>query len=262
MDSKEDDFVGTNLTWSTELENVIKTTGEQANGLAWIHKRAESYFSYRRNFIELPVIVLSSAVGFCSVGTSTVFAGHTDVAPLVLGCLSLLVSVLNTVNSYFSWSKRAEGHRIAAVHYARLFRFLHIELSLPRVERMSPADVLKMVRESIDRLAETSPLLPKAVILDYRRKFAKRYPDVAHPAEINGLMSIVVVRDAIHVPTPRASSAFQVSNRLANQVSENKPNLAPIRQLSKRAGRSRSASFTTAGGDEMRTPPASPVQVV
>jgi len=244
--SNNDDSLGINLTWSSELEDLVKTTGEQANGLAWIHKRAEVLFSYRRNFIELPVIVLSSAVGFCSVGTSTVFAGRTELAPLVLGCLSLFVSVLNTINSYFAWSKRAEGHRIASVHYARLFRFLHIELSLPRSERMGPSEVLKLMRESIDRLAEISPLVPRTAVEEYRRKFSKHYTSVAHPAEVNGLTSITVVRAAVHVTTPRTSSAFDGPHSLSDKMCKNE---GDVLAHSDKGRPSRSESFSSARGE-------------
>jgi hypothetical protein len=250
---ESDGSLGTDLTWSTELEDVVKNTGEQANGLAWIHKRSEIHFSFHRNFIELPVIVLSSAVGFCSVGTTSVFVGHTDVAPLVLGCLSLLVSVLNTINSYFAWSKRAEGHRIASVHYARLFRFIHIELALPREERMGPSEMLKMVRESVDRLAEISPLLPKRILREYRLKFVTQYPHVSHPPDVNGLVSISVVRAAVHVTTPRASYAVS-DNVMPNKVRENESNVTTNGKLFASAfgSEGRRESFASARG----TPPS------
>lgn len=190
------------LTWSTELENFIKNTGDQANGLAWLHKRSESYFSTRKNFIELPVIVLSSVVGFCSVGSDNIFQGRHEIAQILLGALSLLVSVLNTINSYFAWAKRSEGHRIAAIHYDRLHRFIAIELSLPRVERMSPIDLLKHVRESVDRLAEISPIVAKPIVVQYQNRFLKRYANQAHPSEVNGLTPINVVRDTVHASTP------------------------------------------------------------
>jgi hypothetical protein len=201
MEDKSETY-GNNLTWSSELENYIKNTGEQAGGLAWLHKRSEQLFSRLRNFIELPVIVLSSIVGFCSVGSSTIFAGHTDIASLLLGCLSLLVSVLNTVNSYFAWSRRSEGHRIAAIQYDRLHRFIIIELSLPRTERMIPADLLKHTREYVDRLSEISPLIPQTIIHLYQRQLLPVYKNLSHPADVNGLIPINVVRDVVHLHTP------------------------------------------------------------
>lgn len=190
------------LTWSTELEDFIKETGDKANGLAWLHKRSASYFLSLKNYIELPVIVLSSIVGFCSVGSDAIFQNRHDIAQVLLGSLSLLVSVLNTVNSYFSWAKRAEGHRIAEISYDRLHRFIAIELSLPRDERMSPKDLLKHVRDAVDRLKETSPIVAKPIVSQYQRSFLTKYANHSHPSEVNGLTPINVVRGAAHVDTP------------------------------------------------------------
>ena len=215
MEDKSETY-GNNLTWSTELENYIKNTGEQAGGLAWLHKRSEQLFSRLRNFIELPVIVLSSIVGFCSVGSSTIFAGHSDIASLLLGCLSLLVSVLNTINSYFSWSRRSEGHRIAAIQYDRLQRFIIIELSLPRTERMNPADLLKHTREYVDRLSEISPLIPKSVVHLYQRKLMPVYKTLSHPSDVNGLIPIHIVRDVLHLQTPLVESTDASDVRASN----------------------------------------------
>lgn len=245
MESSKDDVIETNLTWSTHLEDVIRATGEQANGLAWIHKQSEQIFSRLKNVIELPVIVLSTAGGFCSVGSTTIFGNSIQWAPLILGILSLFVSVLNTINSYFGWAKRAEGHRIAAIQHARLFRFINIELSIPRTERMVPSNLLKMVRETVDRLSETSPLCPASVLNAYNKKFVEHYKDISHPLEVNGLHKINVVRNLEHIPTPRNSSS---SERVTRTVSEDGflP-VVPVRDVRRR---SRSDTLVTAVGDD------------
>jgi hypothetical protein len=134
------------VSWSSQLEEYFASTGEKAHCLSWIHKRAEEMYAQRRTWIDLPVIIISSITGFLSVGSSTMF-GDTELASIGLGVASLVVSVLNTTGSYFAWAKRAEGHRISSIQYARLFRFLCIEMALPRDERMSPKDLLKMVKD-------------------------------------------------------------------------------------------------------------------
>jgi hypothetical protein len=101
--------IGTDVRWSTSLENVLVTTGEKANGLSILHKKAESLYSQRRNFIDLPVIVLSSAVGFLSVGSSALFDGNQKYVSTALGVASLCVSVLNTVGSYFRGQSAVKG---------------------------------------------------------------------------------------------------------------------------------------------------------
>lgn len=57
--------------------------------------------------------------------------------------MSLFVGTLNTIGSYFGWAKRAEAHKISSITYARLHRYISVQLALPRNERLSPQDLLK-----------------------------------------------------------------------------------------------------------------------
>ena len=59
---------------------------------------------------------------------------------------------------------------------------------------MSPADLLKYSKETIDRLQEISPLIPPEVLKDFRRRFA-RETDIAKPEEANGLEKIDVYEE-------------------------------------------------------------------
>jgi hypothetical protein len=100
---------------------------------------------------------------------------------------------MNTMGTYFGWAKRAEGHRISAINYAKLYRFIAVELSLPREERMNPNDFLKVVKDTYDRLAEISPMIPPSIIHKFQRRF-KKVNDIAKPEEANGLHKIQVYR--------------------------------------------------------------------
>jgi hypothetical protein len=110
-----------------------------------------------------------------------------------LGMMSLFVGVLNTTGSYFGWSRRTEGHRISSIHYAKLYRFIHVEMSLPRDERMSPQDLLKYVKDQYDRLQEVSPLIPESVIRLFNHRF-QHETDISKPEEANGLEKIEIYR--------------------------------------------------------------------
>jgi hypothetical protein len=182
------------VTWNERLEEYFVEQGEQAHGLSLLHKHAEQMYSHRKTFIEIPVIVVSSVTGFLSVGSTSMFAGQEMTSSVVLGVLSLMVSVFQTVGTYFGWARRAEGHKISSIQYSRLHRFIKIEMSLPRDQRQTPSQLLKYVRDAIDRLQEISPLVPMAVVADYKKHYAK-ITDISHPPETNGLEKIVVFQD-------------------------------------------------------------------
>ena len=180
------------IHWTVKLEEYFSSTGEKAHCLSWIHKQAETLYSNRRTWIDLPVIVGSGVIAFLNAGSSSMFE-DPKVSSIALGVGSLVVGVLNTLGSYFGWSRRAEGHRISAIHYSKMYRFITVELSLPREERIKPHDFLKYVKDQYDRLQEISPIIPTEIIADFQRRFAKE-TDISKPEEANGLEKITVYR--------------------------------------------------------------------
>lgn len=185
--------ISASISWTNRLEDYFASTGEKADCLCWVHKRAEAMYSNRRTYIDLPVIIGSSVIGFLNAGSLTLF-DDPRVSSIALGTGSLFMGILNSFGSYFGWAKRAEGHRISAIHYAKLYRFITVELSLPRQERMSPHDLLKYVKDQYDRLSEISPMIPDVVIHEFQRKF-RNLKDVSKPEETNGIHKINIYRD-------------------------------------------------------------------
>lgn len=166
-------------------------------------------------FIDLPVIIGSGTVAFLSAGSSTLFEGQSKLSSISLGVGSLILAIMQSINSYFGWARRSESHRVGSLHFARLFRFISIQMGLPREERMPPAALLKHVSESYDRLAETCPVCPPETIAEFKRRFGgASYADVARPPEVNGLERVLVFaeakdseRQACNIPFPPSASA-------------------------------------------------------
>lgn len=193
------------VSWNVRLEDYFSSSGEKAHCLSVMHKQSEALYSRRRNFIELPVIIGSAVIGFLNAGSTSMF-DNPQTSSIALGVGSLAVGVLQTINTYFNWAKRAEGHRISAIQYSKLYRFLSIEMSLPRHERMTPSDLLKQTKDTYDRLQEISPMVPPEIIRDFRKKYDK-YPDISKPEEANGLEKIeVYVENPLRRPASLTSA--------------------------------------------------------
>ena len=86
---------------------------------------------------------------------------------------------------------------MSGIHYAKLYRFINVELRLPRDQRMQPGDFLKYVKDQYDRLAELSPLIPSSISKDFARQMEK-YKDISKPEETNGLNKINIFVDTAH----------------------------------------------------------------
>jgi hypothetical protein len=181
------------VEWNDRLEKLMAAEGEKCRGLAWLHERAEKKYSRLNTYIALPVIVLSTVGGFLSASTGSILPQDTTTSGM-LGGLSVFVGVLNTVGSYFSWAKRSEGHKVATLTYTKLYRFVSIEMSLPRSQRMRAPEFLKTIRDQIDRLGEISPIVPPDVIDEFNKHFHK-CDKIKKPEVTNGLEKVDIYRE-------------------------------------------------------------------
>ena len=179
------------ITWNHELEKLLADEGEKALGSAWIHGQAEGYYAARNQWITIPCVILSTLSGSASIGSQTMFS-DAKTASLAIGAVSILVGILQTLGSFWTFAAKQEGHRQMEIQWAKLHRFIAVEMTLPRTERIAAKDMLKIVRETIERLSETTPLVPDNIIEAFNKKFGEAYKDVAIPDMANGLKHIAI----------------------------------------------------------------------
>lgn len=190
-----------NVSWNGNLENYFCNIAEKSKCLSWCHKRCEEIYNHKKSFIDLPIIIISSLTGFLSASSTNLFEGQEKMSSILLGTASLFCSVLQTINVYYSWGKRCENHRSSAIQYARLARFLTIELTLPTEERMTAQDLLRFTKETYDRLQEVSALISPEVIVEFKKKFGGN-TEISKPEELNGIEPVKPFRDTLTIRSP------------------------------------------------------------
>ena len=198
-----------NVSWTNSLELYFAQTAERSEGMVILHTEAEAEYNKKRTYIDLPVIIGSGVIAFLNAGSSAMFEGEAKTSSVALGIGSLAVGILNTLGSYYSFSKLAEGHRIAAISHKKLNHFLRIEMGLPREERMRPGDLLKLTRNEIDRLAETSPPIPSHIRETFKKRFQSDH--VAKPEIANGLHAVQIYQEEPR-PILRISSDIDLTS--------------------------------------------------
>ena len=177
------------IKWTKNLEAYLKEVGEHSLCLSMLHKNCEAKYSHKALIIDLPVIILSTICGSLTLSAKNLFGEvYEDDALKIIGGLSLVTSTLGTIQAYFSFSRRAENHRNSYLEYAKLYRFVKVELGLPRESRIRPKDLLKLVNDNFERLNELSPLVDKNSIKSFKGKYKKS--TIERPPIVNGLEEI------------------------------------------------------------------------
>lgn len=205
------------VKWNEATEGLIKGIGEKALSMSWLHNRSEKRYKYLNNFLAIPSIVLSSITGAGSIG----FGSENGIS-VIMGGISLLVSILSTLNSYFVFAQRSTEHRIASIQYSKLYLTISIELALPRHKRMYVKDFLKVISQEIQRLNEIQPQIPDTVIKAYNVHFKDEPDTIARPEVTNGLVSITIYNE----PEPPAVQV-DMGVRIADEVPVEEAAAAP-----------------------------------
>jgi len=194
-----DDQSQDNISWNDSLEDMIGAEGEKCGGLAWLYTESERYYSKMNTYVALPVIVLSTLTGFLS-GSSQIIFDDPSSSSIGIGGVSLFTGVLSTIGSYFAWAKKTEGCRISALQYRKLQKFIITEMTLPKIERIRARDMLKMIRETVERLLETSPAVPEHIIKIYNSRF-KSTDEISHPEVTQGITKVKINRSLYDIDT-------------------------------------------------------------
>ena len=188
--------------WNEALEGIVKKEGEQAEALFWLHNAAAGWAGRCNDYIQIPSIILATTTGF--------FSATADLIPPVgIGALSLVVGILGTINSYFKFSQRSEGHRIASLLYHKTYKMIETQLSLPITQRQPAETFLKQLREEMMRVSETAPIIPERIIHRFREKF--RDPQVSVPIIANGLDPIQIWKAPPKTPTPKEKPRITIT---------------------------------------------------
>lgn len=176
------------IEWCDGFETVLKKEGEQAESLFWLHNKASHVASRNNDYIQIPSIVLQTVTGFLSATSGLV-------PPLALGAISIFTGILSTLLSYYKFSARAEGHRVVAQLYLKLFKKIEVEMALPIKQRTTPGSLLSEVREKLARVSEVAPDIPESVIRQYKIQFHDT--ETSKPIIANGLDEIIIYREPI-----------------------------------------------------------------
>ena len=137
------------------------------------------------SIVSIPIIVISSMTGYM-----TALDLGWDNSSVFLGSLSIIVGIIRSIEAYFGWGKRSESHRISSLQYAKTNKLIAVELALQSGDRIAAKDLLNIIKQDLQTLAEYAPMLDDVVIEKFKEIYGK-YPTKKSNLT-NGLTTIYI----------------------------------------------------------------------
>jgi hypothetical protein len=198
-----------NIVYGRDVEQLLKTNAEECESLSILHRFSYEKYNQRSNYINIPVIILSSAIGFAT----GIDIGY-DKMNIILGIGSIFVGIIKSIDTYFQLQKRAESHRLCSLQYGQINKKIAIELALPRGQRINAKDMLGLIKTDMKNLADISPLIDKDTIHKYNKLYTET--NVHKPNMVNGLSPVNIRVDTSDLPLPLPLPISNINNQNVN----------------------------------------------
>ena len=182
------------IDYNSDLEHLLKIHAEECESFSILHRYSFEKYNERSNYINIPVIILSSAIGFAT----GIDIGY-DKMNIILGVSSIFVGIIKSIDTYFQLGKRSESHRLCSLQFQQINKKIMIELSLKRDQRISAKDMLQIIKTDIKNLQDIAPLIDEEIVEMFKKNYGIIDPSsnkikfTAHtPNLCNGLSQVTI----------------------------------------------------------------------
>jgi hypothetical protein len=125
------------------------------------HYEAARQFEVRNLYLGVPIIILTAASGTSILAT---LGAETDVrAKALIGGLSILASILASLQTFLRYSEMAERHKTVATKYGILRRELDELMLTPQEGKSLKPEFITDFRKRWDAVDEESPSIPDKI---------------------------------------------------------------------------------------------------
>ena len=225
--------------WTRPIEAVIASWADVAACYIWLHDHARRRYRQLHYAYSLPVIILSTVTGTANFGIGSIVpADYAGVAQISIGVTSILIGIVGTLQNFFRFAENGEAHSQAVQGWSKLNRDITYELKIERHFRKNADEFYKQCKADLDRLLESSPLVPNSAI-DTFKKVITVVPSVYKPDELKQTIASTYVYDeesfeknriSLSNAMPACATKSYVSSVIENLVSRKKSSGAPSEQ--------------------------------
>ena len=173
-----------NLTWDDAIEKILSEMGDEAQINAYLHKKAQEYFTIKNIKFQLPIIILSALSGTGNF-ISANFPAYSEYIILGVGGVSIFTSIISSVAQFLQVSQLSENHRMSYLSWEKFHSTIKFQLNKKRIARDSIKDFVALIIPEYQRLKEISADIPKH-ILEIIKNNKKILKDMQVPYMLNG----------------------------------------------------------------------------
>ena len=169
-------------SWNSNMESLMKSWGEKAAGLRFMHSAAAGgwkSFSNHLTLTSIGVTTLASAVSLVAASIDDQEA--KNVVLYVVGAVGIGSSLLQSLKKFYNAEEKAAEHAAISKQFGSFYRYVTLQMTLSREDRLPSDQLSEYSLKEYERLQQDAPPLGGAPIKLYKDKFKhspQAVPDV------------------------------------------------------------------------------------
>lgn len=183
------------MIWDDSVEHILSELGDEAQINAYLHKKANEYYTKENIKYQLPIIILSAISGTGNF-ISANFPSYAQTIVLSIGGLSIFTSILSSVAQFLKVSQLSESHRMSYLSWEKFHTNIKLQLNKRRIIRENIKDFLSLIVPEYQRLKEISATIPKH-ICNQVKKNKKNFKNMQVPYTLNGFHPVVPYKETV-----------------------------------------------------------------
>ena len=182
-----------NIEWDESIENILSEIGDESQINAFMHKKAQVYYTRLNIKYQLPIIVLSALSGTGNFVSSN-FPEYSSTLILAIGGLSMFTSIISSVAQFLKVSQLSESHRMSYLSWEKFHSTIKFQINKKRANRDNLKDFISLVVPEYQRLKEISAEIPKHIYETVKRN-KKHLNKMQVPYMLNGFKPVVPYKE-------------------------------------------------------------------
>ena len=208
-------------SWNDNMESLMKSWGEKAAGLRFMHDNAAGSWKKFSNTLTLWSIGLTTiASGVSLIAASLDDEEAKNIVLYVTGGVGIISSLIQSLKKFYNAEEKSADHNAVARQFGSFYRYITLQMNLTREDRLPSDQLSENALKEYERLQQEAPPLGGAQVELFRKTFVnspQAIPDVCEKQ-----FNIKVYTPPIPVPVKKNIKEVEV------EIPEPKPSPPPI----------------------------------
>ena len=169
-------------TWNDNMENLMKTWGEKAGGLRFMHNNAAgSWKSFSNKLALWSIGITTVASGMSLISASIDDDEIKNIVLYVVGGVGIISGFLQSLKKFYNAEEKAADHSAISKQFGSFYRYMTLQLTLSPEDRLPSDQLSEYALKEYERLQQDAPPLGAAQIEKFRTTFAnssQAIPDI------------------------------------------------------------------------------------